>query len=136
MSGEGRQRAESGVCLLRGGAGPALLDRFRAFNRTGWRFFGVFLPWKRSVGRLDPARDIDRKRKRILTPSNIFLHLNIGDPASLFVTNKIQASIYPIHCNAILLAVGAMSAIFAKKPKRKAPAPRRSYPELLGKRST
>jgi hypothetical protein len=66
-----------------------LLNRFRPFNRTGWRFFGVFLPWKRSVGRLDPARYIDGKRKRILTPSNIFLHLNIGDPASLFVANKI-----------------------------------------------
>jgi hypothetical protein len=30
----------------------------------------------------------------MLTPSNIVLHLNIGDPAGLFVTNKIQASIY------------------------------------------
>ena len=66
--------------------------------------------------RLDAAREIDGKRKRMLTPSMIVLHLNIGDPARLFVTNKIQASLYPIHCNAILLAVGAiMSAIFAKK---------------------
>ena len=66
--------------------------------------------------RLDAAREIDGKRKRMLTPSIIVLQLNIGDPARLFVTNKIQASIYPIHCNAILLAVGAyMSAIFAKK---------------------
>jgi hypothetical protein len=44
----------------------------------------------------------------MLTPSNIVLHLNKGDPARLFVTNKIQASKYPIHCNAILLAVGAI----------------------------
>ena len=75
--------------------------------RTGWRFY-VFLPRKRSVVRLDAAREIDGKRKRMLTPSNIVLHLNIGDPARLFVTNEIQASIYPIHCNAILLAVGAI----------------------------
>ena len=118
MSGEGRQRAESGVCLLRGGAGPALLDRFRAFNRTGWRFFGVFLPWKRSVGRLDPARYIDGKRKRILTPSNIFLHLNIIDPASLFVANKIQASIYPIHCNAILFSGRRYERDICQKAKK------------------
>ena len=85
-----------------------LLNRFRPFNRTGWPFFDVFLPWKRLVVRLDAARDIDGKRKRILTASNIVLHPNIGDPARLFVTNKIQTSIYPIHRKAILLAVGAI----------------------------
>lgn len=67
-------------------------------------FLDDFLPRKRLVVRLE----IDGKRKRILTPSNIVLHLNIGDPARLFVTNKIQASIYPSHCNAIHLAVGAI----------------------------
>ena len=73
----------------------------RVAYRMGWRFFNVFLPRKRSVVRLDAAREIDGKRKRMLTSSNIVLHLNIGDPARLFVTNNIQASIYPIHCNAI-----------------------------------
>src|SRR6516165_6402431 len=87
---------------------PVLLNRFRPFNRTGWPFFDVFLPWKRLVVRLDAARNIDGKRKRILTASNIVLHPNIGDPARLFVTNKIQTSIYPIHRKAILLAVGAI----------------------------
>jgi hypothetical protein len=83
---------------------PLLLVAYR----TGWRLFDVFLPGKRSVVRLDAAREIDGKRKQILTPSDIVLHPNIGDPTHLFVTNKIQASIYPIHCNAILLAVGAI----------------------------
>jgi hypothetical protein len=80
---------------------PLLLVAYR----TGWRLFDVFLPGKRSVVRLDAAREIDGKRKQILTPSDIVLHPNIGDPTHLFVTNKIQASIYPIHCSAILLVV-------------------------------
>ena len=66
-------------------------------HRTGWRLFDVFLPGKRLVVRLDAAREIDGKRKRILTPSNVVLYLNFSDPAGLFVTNKIQAPIYPIH---------------------------------------
>ncbi len=93
-----------------------MLAVLRVAYRTGWRFFAVFLPRKRSVVRFDSASEIDGKRKRLSTSSNILLHLNIGDPARFFVTDKIQASIYPIHSNAILLAVASyMSAIFAKK---------------------
>lgn len=87
---------------------PPLLHCFRPFNHTGWRFFDVFLPWKLLVDRLDPARDVDGKRKRILTSSNVVLHPNTGNSASLFVTNKIHTSIYPIHCHVILLPVGAI----------------------------
>src|SRR5690242_14893740 len=82
-----------------------LLNCFRPFNRADWRFFDVLLPWKLLVVRLDPAGDVDGKRKRILTASNVVLNPNTGNSARLFVTDKIHASIYPIHCHAFFLPV-------------------------------
>jgi hypothetical protein len=94
------------VELLQDGAGRGrLLNCFRPFNRPGWRLFDVFLPRKLLVDRLDPARNVDGKRKRILPASNVVLHPNKGNSARLFVTNKIHASIYPIHCHAFRLSV-------------------------------